>query len=210
LRVDGEGRGLSLFGRYLARQFAAPSGLVGRLVIAPWLNRIGWRLNALALELVVPGPGERLLEVGYGGGGLLRRLARLRPARLVGVDISGAVPKRVDGAELVRAEAAALPFADGSFDAVVSVSVLHFWSRLEPVLAEFSRLLRTGGRLVLVFEPPEALRRWAGHRYGFQLWSEADLVGAAAAAGLALEERRQGSGRKPDFFIGLRFRKGPA
>ena len=124
--------------------------------------------------------------------------------------MSAAVPRRIAGAELARAEAAALPFADGSFDAIVSVSVLHFWSRLEPVLAELGRVLRAGGRLVLVFEPPEALRRWGGHRYGFKLWSEADVVAAAAAAGLALEERRQGSGRKPDFFIGLRFRKGAA
>jgi SAM-dependent methyltransferase len=210
LRVDGEGRGLSLFARFLARQFAEPSGLVGRLVIAPWLNRIGRRLNDLAVQLLQSRSGEALLEVGYGGGGLLRRLARLRPARLVGVDVSAAVPRRIAGAELVRAEAAALPFADGSFDAVVSVSVLHFWSRLEPMLAELGRVLRAGGRLVLVFEPPEALRRWAGHRYGFLLWSEADVVAAAAASGLALEERRQGSGRKPDFFVGLRFRKGAA
>lgn len=210
MRVDGEGRGLSLFARFLARQFAEPSGLVGRLVIAPWLNRIGRRLNDLAVQLLQSRSGEALLEVGYGGGGLLRRLARLRPARLVGVDVSAAVPRRIAGAELVRAEAAALPFADGSFDAVVSVSVLHFWSRLEPMLAELGRVLRAGGRLVLVFEPPEALRRWAGHRYGFLLWSEADVVAAAAASGLALEERRQGSGRKPDFFVGLRFRKGAA
>ncbi|CAA9497419.1 MAG: hypothetical protein AVDCRST_MAG31-161 [uncultured Sphingomonas sp.] len=196
--------------RFLARQFAEPSGLAGRLVIAPWLNRIGRRLNDLALDLLQPEPGERLLEVGYGGGGLLKRLARAGPARLVGADPSPAVPRRIAGAELVRAEGAALPFCDRSFDAVVSVSVLHFWPKLEPVLGEFARVLRPGGQLVLVFEPPEALRRWAGHRYGFQLWSEADVVAAAAAAGLALEERRQGSGRKPDFFVGLRFRKGAA
>jgi SAM-dependent methyltransferase len=210
LRLDGEGRSLNPLARYLARQFAEPSGLVGRLVIAPWLNRIGRRLNAMALELLEPRVGEALLEVGYGGGGLLRRLAKTEPARLVGVDVSAAVPRRIAGAELVRAEAGVLPFADGSFDAAVSVSVLHFWPRLEPVLAEIGRVLRAGGRLVLVFEPPETLRRWAGHRYGFQLWSEADVIGAAAGAGLILEDRRQGSGRKPDFFVGLRLRKGTA
>lgn len=111
------------------------------------------------------------------------------------------------GAELVRAEAAALPFADRSFDGAVSVSVLHFWPRLGPVLDEVARVLREGGRLVLVFEPPEALRRWPGHRYGFQLWSVNQVIAAAAAADLLLEERRDGAGRKPDFFVGLRFRK---
>ncbi len=147
------------------------------------------------------------MEVGFGGGGLLRRLARCSPARLVGVDISSAVPKRMAGAELVRAEAAALPLPDRSFDGAVSVSVLHFWPRLDPVLAELARVLRAGGRLVLVFEPPEALRRWPGHRYGFHLWSVDEVITAAAGVGLVLEERREGSGRKPDFFVGLRFRK---
>lgn len=161
----------------------------------------------MALDMLAPRPGEALLEVGYGGGGLLKRLARSRPARLVGVDPSSAVPKRVAEAELVRADAAALPFANASFDGLVSVSVLHFWPRLEPVLAELARVLRPGGRLVLVFEPPEALRRWPGHRHGFQLWSEEEVTAAAAASALFLEERREGSGRKPDFFVGLRFRR---
>lgn len=139
---------------------------------------------------------------------MLRRLASCRLERLVGVDASIAVPQRIAGAKLVRAEAASLPFTNESFDGLASVSVLHFWPRLEPVLAEFARVLRFGGRLVLVFEPPGALRRWPGHQYGFQLWSEAAVVSAASTAGLTLEERREGSGRKPDFFVGLRFRKG--
>lgn len=194
--------------RFLAGQFANPHGLLGRWVVTPLLNRIGRRLNDLAFRLVEPRPGETVLEIGYGGGGLLRRLSKQGLAELVGVDRSSAVPHRIPGAILVQADAQALPFARGGFDAVVSVSVLHFWSDLRPSLAEIARVIRPGGRLVLVFEPPEALQRWPGHVHGFCLWEVEDVIEAAELADLHLEERQDGRGIKPDFFVGLRFRKG--
>ena len=196
--------------RILARQFARPSGWIGRWFIAPWLNRIGRRLNALAFDLLAPHEGEALLEVGYGGGGLVRRLARERLARLAAVDVSKAVPRHIPGAELIWASATALPFADESFDGAVSVSVLHFWPELDTPLTEIARVLKRGGRLVLVFEPPEALRRWKGSTHGFEMWTVKDVVRAARRAGMLLEARAEGQGRKPDYFVGLRFRKGAA
>ena len=196
--------------RLLARQFARPHGWLGRWIIAPWLNRIGRKLNDLAFDLLDPQPGEALIEVGYGGGALLRRLAAEQPGRLAGVDVSNAVPQHIAGAELFRAEATALPFADESFDGAVSVSVLHFWPDLVSPLAEISRVLKRGGRLVMVFEPPEALRQWKGSRHGFEMWTVADVTRAARSAGLLLEARAEGTGRKPDYFVGLRLRKGAA
>lgn len=50
--------------------------------------------------------------------------------------------------EVVRADAGRLPFADASFAAVASNSVLEHLPRLEPVLAEARRVLRPGGRLL--------------------------------------------------------------
>ena len=191
---------------WLAGQFARPSGMLGRLLITPLLNRVGRRLNVMAMDLLEVQPGEAVLEIGYGGGGLLRRLAKARLGRLVGVDVSTALPGRIAGAELVRSEASALPFPDASFDGVVTVSVLHFWHELDSPLREIARVLRPGGRLVLVFEPPEALQRWSGHRFGFELWSEAAVICAAAEVGFVLDERREGQGRMPDWFVGLRLR----
>ena len=186
---------------------------MGRYLIAPALDRIGRKLNRLALELFEARAGEAVLDVGVGGGGLLKRLNAVQPGRLAGVDISEAAVARARrrlgrDAEILQAAAEVLPFENASFDAVASVSVLHFWPDLDPPLREIARVLRPGGRLVLVFEPPEALRQWPGHVYGFQLWEADEVIAAAQRAGLELEERREGRGFKPDFFIGLRFRKG--
>jgi len=199
--------------RWIAHQFARPSGRLGQWVIAPWLNRIGRGLNRLARDLLAPKPGEALLEIGFGGGVLLERLADMRPGRLVGVDPSAEIVargrKRLKGrAEIAEAEATSLPFEDDSFDGLVSVSVLHFWPDLGPPLSEMARVLRRAGRLVLVFECEDSLRRWPGHCHGFQLWSAADVIEAAASAGFALDARVEEQGKKPDHYVGLRFVKG--
>ena len=52
----------------------------------------------------------------------------------------------VDGA------AEAIPVADGSVDAVWSVNTMHHWTDLDGALGEIHRVLRPGGRLVLVDE----------------------------------------------------------
>lgn len=199
--------------RWIAHQFARPSGRLGKWVIAPWLNRIGRRLNGLAFDLLAPQSGETLLEIGFGGGALLERLAAVRPGKLVATDRSSDIVARgrsklMNRAEIVEADATNLPFADDSFDGLVSVSVVHFWPDLGPPLSEMVRVLRRSGRLVLVFECEDSLKGWPGHRHGFELWSAADVITAAADAGLALDARVEEQGKKPDHYVGLRFVKG--
>ena len=196
--------------RWIAHQFARPSGRLGKWIIAPWLNRIGRRLNRLAFDLLDPKPGEALLEIGFGGGALLRRLAAARPTNLVGVDWSHAIVARrhKNGVKIVEAQATALPFADDDFDGLVSVSVVHFWPDLGPPMREMARVLRRAGRLVIVFECEDSLKSWPGHRHGFELWSAADVIATAADAGLALDARVEEQGKRPDHYVGLRFVKG--
>ncbi len=52
-----------------------------------------------------------------------------------------------------RADAEALPFADGSFDLVLGHAVLHHLPNLRRAFAEFHRVLRPGGRIVFAGEP---------------------------------------------------------
>ncbi|MES1945300.1 type 11 methyltransferase [Salinisphaera sp. PC39] len=98
---------------------------------------------------------DRILDVGCGSGVLLQRLAQGTPgAALSGVDLSGAMlavaRRRLGPAVDLRCAAAEeLPFADGAFDTVVSVSMFHFIRRPEEALREMRRVLAPGGRLVL-------------------------------------------------------------
>lgn len=102
----------------------------------------------------VAGAG-RILDVGCADGVLLSALARNGAAELAGVDLSeGEVTlargrTELAGADLRVGRAQELPFADDSFDAVVSHLALMLMTDVEQVVAELARVLRPGGRLAV-------------------------------------------------------------
>jgi ubiquinone/menaquinone biosynthesis C-methylase UbiE len=115
----------------------------GRL--GEWHLLVVHRVADLALS-AVPAPG-RVLDVGCGTGALLRRLAaRLPEAELAGLDpaprMLAEARKRLNGVRLEQGVAERLPFADASFDLVVSVLSFDHWSDQELGLAECARVLR--------------------------------------------------------------------
>lgn len=108
-------------------------------------------------------PGALILDAGCGTGGFLAKLRQTYPqAKLFGLEYAKAAALRA--AAKARAHVAAgtinaLPFPDAQFDAVVSLDVLCHDAVQEPVaLAEFHRVLRPGGRLVLNLPAHEWLR----------------------------------------------------
>ncbi len=91
---------------------------------------------------------EDLLDAGCGSGVVLRRARALFP-RVAGVDVSRGMLARClpFGADLCRANAARLPFADASFAGVTGYSLLHHLRDPAVALREFARVLRPGGFL---------------------------------------------------------------
>ena len=106
--------------------------------------------------------GESILDVGSGPGFLACELAQEVGAsgRVVGVDISSAMnsiaSRRVaasgfgDRAEILEGDATALAFADATFDAAVSMQVIEYLAEPDAALHQLARVLRPGGRLVII------------------------------------------------------------
>jgi SAM-dependent methyltransferase len=95
-------------------------------------------------------PGMRALDVGCGPGALAGALAqRLGPENVAAADPSEpfveACRARVPGAEVVVAHAEALPFAEGTFDAVLSQLVVNFMDDAEQGVREMARVARPRG-----------------------------------------------------------------
>ena len=171
-------------------------------------------MNELVLAELDPKPGETVLEVGFGGGGLIEALLAAG-ARPLGADVSPAMVERANrrfgrGVAVALASVEALPFAGGAADKAASVNNIYFWPDPTAGMAELARVLRPGGLLAIAFEPPEELAKWPGHRHGFRLWSEAEVRALMEGAGFGEIRTAWGSGRKPDRFLCLTGRRGGA
>ena len=106
--------------------------------------------------------GERVLEVGVGTGLSFREVLRQNPSGWTdGIDLTPAMLKRAqrraarsqtDNYSLEVGDAYALPFPDTSYDLVLNSYMFDMLPLADfvPVLREFLRVLRPGGRLVMV------------------------------------------------------------
>ncbi|HZU83052.1 MAG TPA: class I SAM-dependent methyltransferase [Polyangiaceae bacterium] len=151
---------------------APPATLGARAMQSTWLARIyrsWWRPIAFGLSTAFGAPRSRdearlvlalageapgpWLDLSCGPGHLTRELvARAGGRDVVAVDLSramlAAARTMAPTALLVRADAAALPFEDGTFGAVINLAALDLYADMEAVLAECARVLAPGGRWI--------------------------------------------------------------
>jgi SAM-dependent methyltransferase len=96
--------------------------------------------------------GERVLDVACGTGNAAR-VAMAAGARVTGIDTSERLVEvareRLPEGEFVLGDATEMPFADGEFDAAVSVVGVIFATPAERAAAEVARIVRPGGRVAI-------------------------------------------------------------
>jgi SAM-dependent methyltransferase len=107
-------------------------------------------------------PGERVLDMGCGGGRHAFALYK-RGAHVVALDMDAAELKDVSGmfdalagevpsgahAQAVRGDAYRLPFADATFDKVIAAEILEHLPADSNAMAELARVLKPGGRIAV-------------------------------------------------------------
>jgi len=118
--------------------------------------------------------GKKVLDVGSGNGYVLSKYAT-EGAEVFGIDITEA------GIELCRkrfeylglngdfrvADAQEIPFSDDTFDCVCSMGVLHHVPDTQKALDEIYRVLKPGGRLIVMFYH----RHSAKYQFKYRVWS---------------------------------------
>lgn len=188
-------------------QNAADPGqhLLGRLFLRGMnlMHRPGarWALGFFPLEGV-----RMLLDAGCGGGRTIRTLLRRAPgAKLYGLDRSEAsveMARRLNRAAIAAGRAAVsqgdvrlLPYADGFFDAVTAFETVYFWQPLDECLREVLRVLKPGGRFLILCEAsdPVKARRWTDLIDGMTAYTPGDLERSLQTAGFrSVEIHRRG------------------
>ena len=143
--------------------FGHPRGALGRLGghIMARANRdmANWAVGLLDIQ-----PSDTILEVGFGPGVAINRLADLALAgKICGIDHS---PEMVEQAAALNASAIksgrvdlqwgsveSLPFKDNVFDKVLAINSMQVWPNVPANLREVRRVMKSRGRIALGFTP---------------------------------------------------------
>lgn len=110
----------------------------------------------VVLTLARPQAGDRVLDVGCGSGMYMAELCQ-RGAWVTGLDISPEMLALArarcatfgEQVEFFQGDAGQLPFADETFDKVISVTAMEFFSDPARAFSEMHRVLKPGGRMMV-------------------------------------------------------------
>ena len=123
--------------------------------------------SELLLELLKPGVGELILDVGCGTGVFTRDILS-RGTRVIGLDISSPMLRRADQKvkgypfQAVAGDMISLPFAGELFDRVFCVTVLEFIEDGQAAVRELFRVAKRHGTIVVA--TLNSLSPWAAQR----------------------------------------------
>jgi ubiquinone/menaquinone biosynthesis C-methylase UbiE len=144
------------------RQSQKPTGWLGRLILWIMNSRhskvTDWGLGHVSIE-----KGYTILDVGCGGGRTLRKLAEsATQGKVYGVDYSEesvAASKTTNArwidmgrVEVRHGSVSQLPFGEGMFDLATAVETHFWWPNLPADMREIFRVLKTGGKLIIIAE----------------------------------------------------------
>ena len=182
--------------RAFYKHFGHPKGFLGR-VVAFRLSITNRQANEWTVSLLDLMTTDRVLEVGFGPGLAIQRVALLVPNGFVaGVDASetmleiaqkrNAAGIAAGRAELKLGEMAALPYGDNWFDKVFAVQVINYLPDPLRGLKESYRVTKAGGRVAIFLEPKEKFEKVKGLIEGiYTPYAAEEVVGLLRQAGFA-------------------------
>jgi SAM-dependent methyltransferase len=146
----------------LMDQYRCPKGRAGK-VVAKLMNREHEPLTLWGLTKVEIGLNYVILDVGCGGGKTVSRLAQLTPhGKVFGIDYSQDMVKyskkvnkkliAENRVEIVEGSVEKMDFPDDYFDLVTAFETYYFWTNFPDALKEIKRVLKPGGKMLLVNE----------------------------------------------------------
>jgi ubiquinone/menaquinone biosynthesis C-methylase UbiE len=151
----------------LKSQFGHPRGvlgwIIGLVMAAENRERIHWVMQQLDIH-----PTDRVLEIGFGPGVAIQQAAaQAAQGYVAGVDLSPIMIRQArtrnfravqaGRVDLRRGSVMDLPFEADFFDLAFTINSLHHWPDGEAGLAEMRRVLKPGGTVAIIEQPPSKI-----------------------------------------------------
>lgn len=177
---------------YIAKQFANPNGLGGRIVMAV-MNRQNAQMYEATEKFLRPQNGDTVLDIGCGNGIMMEAIARSRHCRLIGTDISEDAIEIAKhrltavNAEFLCCSVDDMPIGNATVDKALTINTMYFWENLASGFEEIARVLKPGGVFIGTHYTNQSLESYSHTQFGYKMHAEEEVLLAAQAAGFAVE-----------------------
>lgn len=182
------------FTEYIGSQFGNPRGFVGK-VCCIIMNIINKKMYKNTVAIVNIESGQKVLDIGYGNGYLLKCLDKKFSPELYGIDISEDMlteatkrNKRANNAGRLHLEigdCCNLKYEDNMFASVTSINTVYFWSDTVKGLSEIKRVLMPGGSFINMVYTKEWLDALSYTKKGFKKFDPEELIELGRKAGFS-------------------------
>lgn len=144
-------------------------GLKGRL-IGRIMNSFHKKMHKWFVSKINITNECKILDIGCGGGNLIKELVTKQPLKVYGIDysydmvnISNKKNKKAilhNKVEIIESSVANIPYSDNSFDIITIFETIQFWPNIQMNIKEVKRVLKPNGKIYLMNRFPEENSKW--------------------------------------------------
>jgi ubiquinone/menaquinone biosynthesis C-methylase UbiE len=195
------------FSSFFSEQARRPDGLFGRMVMSIVFDRGNAFLNDFVNELMSVQIDDRIIEIGFGTGKLIYRMAQqIDKGFIEGVDFSKVMvsiarkrnKKNITNGKvkILEGNFDEMPFEKESFTKACSINTLYFWPEPAHTAQKIAEILKPDGKLILAFEDIEQLKQRKLNQEVFHLYSTDEvqklLINAGFSKDISILTRKKG------------------
>ena len=187
---------MELIYKYIAQQFKRPAGLGGKIstFVMNCQNQKQYKAVIDNIDIRVT---DTVLDIGFGNGYLINRLAKQHPQKIYGIDISQYMLKTASRKnrkkieqgkiQLLLADVQNFPLADSSIDKAYTVNTVYFWQDVHQVFSEIRQILKPNGVFINVLYVKEWLEKLPIAQYGYSKYTAEQIEQITIESGLKIE-----------------------
>ncbi|MCB0700107.1 MAG: class I SAM-dependent methyltransferase [Chitinophagaceae bacterium] len=136
-----------------------------------------------AIDAMNLSDNDNVLEIGMGKGKhVADMIAKAKNLQYTGYDYSEEMVELATAtndelvtrnvATFVHGDALSMPFAEDTFDKIVTVNTVYFWDDAQAVATEILRVLKPNGKFILGLRPERLMKTYPMTKFGFAMYSK--------------------------------------